>query len=62
MDKHNKIDKQNITNLNNNYMTMKPTYSTDEKLLCGIIEYNNRKYFVDLDNKDKIINFTPFLI
>jgi len=57
MDKHNKIDKQNITNLNNNYMTMKPTYSTDEKLLCGIIEYNNRKYFVDLDNKDKIINF-----
>jgi hypothetical protein len=53
----NKIYKQNITNLNNNYTIMKPTYSTDEKLLCGVIEYNNRKYFVDLDDKDRIINF-----
>ena len=53
----NKIEKQNTPILNNNYIIMKPTYSTDEKLLCGIIEYNNRKYFVDLNDKDKIINF-----
>jgi hypothetical protein len=53
----NKIDIQNTPNLNNNYTIMKPTYSTDEKLLCGIIEYNNRKYFVDLIDKDRIVNF-----
>ena len=53
----NKIDKQKTTNLNINYTIMKPIYSTDEKLFCGTIEYNNRKYFLDLNDKDKIINF-----
>jgi hypothetical protein len=53
----NKIDKQNTAILHNNYTIMKPIYSTDETLLCGIIEYNNKKYYVDLDDKDKIINF-----
>ena len=53
----NKIDNQNLTYCNNNYIIMKPTYSTDEKLLCGVIEYTNKKYFVDLTDKDRIINF-----
>jgi hypothetical protein len=58
----NKIDKQNTSNLNNNYTIMKPTYSTDEKLLCGIVEYNNRKYFVDLIDKDRIVNFNKHFV
>lgn len=58
----NKIDKQKTTNLNINYTIMKPIYSTDEKLFCGIIEYNNRKYFVDLNDKDKIINFDKIFV
>ena len=53
----NKIDKPNIQFLNNNYTIMKPTYSTDEKLLCGIINYNSKTYLVDLEDKDRIINF-----
>jgi hypothetical protein len=36
---------------------MKPKYSTDEKLMCGVIEYNNKTYLLDLNDKDRIINF-----
>jgi len=36
---------------------MKPKYSTNEKLMCGIIEYNNKTYLLDLNDKDRIINF-----
>ena len=36
---------------------MKPVYSTNKELLCGVIEYNNKVYFVDLSDKDKIINY-----
>jgi hypothetical protein len=36
---------------------MKPKYYTNEELLCGVIEFNNKTYFVDLNDKDKIINF-----
>jgi len=36
---------------------IKPIYSTDEKIMCGIIHYNNNIYLVDLNDKDKIINF-----
>jgi len=39
------------------YSNMKPIYSTDEILLCGVIEYNNKKYLVDLKDKDRIVNF-----
>ena len=39
------------------YSNMKPVYSTDEKLVCGVIEYNNKKYLVDLKDKDRIVNF-----
>jgi hypothetical protein len=35
----------------------KPIYSTDENLLCGTIHFNNKIYFLDLKDKDKIINF-----
>ena len=36
---------------------MKPVYSTNEELICGIIQYNNKTYHVDLKDKDRIINF-----
>ena len=35
---------------------MRPMYSTNEDLMCGVIEYNNRTYLVDLKDKDKLIN------
>ena len=53
----NKIDKKIIPNLDNKFTNMKPKYSTNEKLMCGVIEYNNKIYFVDLNDKDRIINF-----
>ena len=49
---------------NNNYtsLIMKPSYSTNEELMCGVIEYNGRKYFVDLKDKDRIINFNKSFV
>jgi len=55
--KKNKIDNKNVYNFNINTEIMKPTYSTNEELLCGVIEYNNKIYLVDLNDKDRIINF-----
>ena len=47
-----------------NYITpnMKPVYSTNEELMCGVIEYNDRTYFVDLKDKDRIINFNKTFV
>ena len=40
---------------------MKPKYSTNEELFCGIIEYNKKTYLLDIKDKDRIINFNkPF--
>ena len=41
---------------------MKPVYSTNKELLCGVIEYNNKVYFVDLSDKDKIINYNKSFV
>ena len=43
--------------LNDKFSNMKPIYSTDENLMCGVIEYNNKRYLLDLNDKDRIINF-----
>ncbi len=59
--KKNKIDDKNTHNFNNTEI-MKPKYSTNEKLMCGIIEYNNKTYLVDLNDKDRIINFNKSFI
>ena len=59
--KKNKIDNKNTHNFNNTE-TMKPKYSTNEKLMCGVIEYNNKTYLVDLNDKDRIINFNKNFI
>jgi len=39
---------------------MRPVYSTNEDLMCGVINYNNRTYLVDLKDKDKLINCILF--
>jgi hypothetical protein len=36
---------------------MKPVYSTNEELNCGVIEYNGKTFLVDFNDKDRIINF-----
>ena len=59
--KKNKIDNKNTHNFNNTE-TMKPKYSTNEKLMCGVIEYNSKIYLVDLNDKDRIINFNKSFI
>ena len=41
---------------------MKPVYSTNKELLCGVIEYNNKTYLVDLSDKDRIINFNKTFV
>ena len=51
----NKID--SYFEIDNTLSKMKPKYSTNEELMCGIIEYNNKTYLLDLNDKDRIINF-----
>jgi hypothetical protein len=41
---------------------MKPVYGTDEQLNCGTITYGDRVYFIDNNDKDKIINFNKNFI
>jgi len=36
----------------------KPVYSFCKELQCGIIEYNCKTYYIDIDDRDKIINFS----
>ena len=36
---------------------MKPIYSTNKELICGVIKYNKKTYLLDLDDRDNIINF-----
>jgi hypothetical protein len=36
----------------------KPVYLFDKELMCGIIEHNDKKYFFDFDDMNKIINFS----
>jgi len=45
--------------LNENIITetMKPIYSYDLELMCGIITYNEKKYYMDIDDRDLILNF-----
>jgi hypothetical protein len=50
-----KIDTENQIKLESN--AMNPVYSTDIKLLCGIISYNGKTYYIDFQDKDNIINF-----
>jgi hypothetical protein len=35
----------------------KPTYSIDAELNCGVIHYGDKKYMLDFEIRDKIINF-----
>ena len=44
------------------YMAMKPEYSTNEELQCGVIKYNDKIYYVDQKDKDRIINFNKKFI
>jgi hypothetical protein len=53
---YNKIVKDYDTS-NILFTSMKPTYSTNIELYCGVIEYNNKTYLFDNNDKDKIINF-----
>ena len=36
---------------------MKPIYSFDNEKKCGVIEYNNKQYYMDMYDRDSIINF-----
>jgi hypothetical protein len=57
-----KIDSYKSEDTNCTISIMKPVYSTNEELMCGVIEYNGRTYFVDLKDKDRIINFNKSFV
>lgn len=40
-----------------NSTIMKPIYSIDKDLMCGVIKYNIKKYYVDFDDYQAIINY-----
>ena len=40
-----------------NKQMAKPVYSTDKALNCGVVEYSGRRYLMDNEDKDQIINF-----
>ena len=54
---NNKID--SYSEVVNSYIDtkMKPIYGTDEQLNCGTITFNDKIYYVDNKDRDKIINF-----
>ena len=52
-----KIELKKESNENIITETMKPIYSYDLELMCGIITYNERKYYMDIDDRDLILNF-----
>jgi len=58
----NKIDSQQNEMSSFTSDIMKPVYSTNKELLCGVIEYNNKSYLVDLSDKDRIINFNKTFV
>jgi len=58
----NKIDSQLINTASCTLSNMKPVYLTNDELMCGIIEYNSRTYFIDLKDKDRIINFNKSFV
>jgi hypothetical protein len=41
----------------NSVENCKPVYLFEKELVCGSVEYNNKKYFFDFDDMNKIINF-----
>jgi hypothetical protein len=41
----------------NNYKFEKPNYSFNNELNCGIINHNNKTYYLDIEDRDKIINY-----
>jgi hypothetical protein len=41
---------------NCNLQNKKPIYSTNHELMCGIIDFNNKSYLLDFEDKDRIIN------
>lgn len=53
----NKIDSCIMSKNIDTIQSMKPVYSTNEELNCGVIEYNGKTFLVDFNDKDRIINF-----
>lgn len=57
-----KNEEKNSVETNIYLNTMKPMYYTNEQLNCGVVEYNNNTYLMDLSDKDKIINFNASFV
>ena len=54
IDKKNEMKHQFVDKINKE---MKPIYSTDNSLSCGLIEHGNKTYYFDFNDRDKIINY-----
>ena len=53
---YNKIETSSNHNMNSPNLDMKPIYSTNRELMCNTIQYNNKEYLLDFEDKDRIIN------
>ena len=58
----NKIDSCIMSKNIDTIQSMKPVYSTNEELNCGVIEYNGKTFLVDFNDKDRIINFNKSFV
>jgi hypothetical protein len=52
---NNSYFEEELENLNCKF---KPVYLTDDTLKCGIIKYGNKRYLLDFNDRDNIINFS----
>lgn len=51
-----KIEVGSVILHTSNTIEMKPVYSTNEELKCGVVIYGDKQYFMDYIDKDKIVN------
>jgi len=56
------MDKKNEDGIVSVCKEMRPVYSTNTELMCGVIEYNGKTYLFDFSDIAKIINFNKKFI
>lgn len=53
----NKIEKNDLAMFDLNNKTMKPITTVDTTLLCGVLDFSGKKYYVDFDGFNKFARF-----
>ena len=53
----NKIETKELAMFELNNKTMKPITTVDTTLLCGVLDFSGKKYYVDFDGFNKFVRF-----